>query len=75
MGKLECQYDEGKGSLSCEFTKRRTHGIWSFQVSGDSMEGTLMLLPDKSIGRKVKVTRATAEQVPEAPPREAYDGE
>src|SRR5689334_25321754 len=35
MGKFDCKYDEAKGTLSCEFIKRQTHGLWQFQVSGD----------------------------------------
>src|SRR5215510_9722377 len=74
MGKLEFLYDEGKGELSCEFTKRKTHGLWQFKVSGDSMEGTLVLLPDRELGRRVKVKRASEREVPAASAREMYEG-
>jgi hypothetical protein len=74
MGKLEFLYDEGKGVLLCEFTKSQTHGLWQFKVSGDSMEGTLVLLPDRELGRRVKVKRASEGEVPAAPAREMYEG-
>ncbi len=72
MGKLKFQYDEGKGTVSGEFTRRQTHGLWEFRVDGDTMEGTLVLLPDKSIGRRVKVRRVSEDKLPPAPPREEY---
>ncbi|HKN83495.1 MAG TPA: hypothetical protein VJW17_08665 [Pyrinomonadaceae bacterium] len=72
MGKLEFQYDEAKGMLSCEFTRGQTHGLWEFKITADSMEGTGMLLPDKSVIRRVKVKRVKEDQVPAAPARELY---
>lgn len=72
MYQLEFQYDEAKGSLSCEFTRRQTHGLWEYQISADAMSGTLVLLPDKSVGRRVKVSRVSEDKMPAAPSRESY---
>lgn len=74
MGKLEFQYDQAKGTLSGEFTRGQTHGLWQFTVSGDTMEGTLVLLPTRELGRRVKVKRVAEDQVPAAPGREMYEG-
>jgi hypothetical protein len=74
MSKLDFTYDEKKGTLSCEFVRRQTHGLWSFQVAGDVMEGTLVLLPNKQLGRKVKAHRVTEDKVPKAPPLTEYEG-
>lgn len=74
MGKLEFQYDEAKGELSCEFTIRQTHGLWQYKVSGDSMEGTLVLLPKRELGRRVNAKRVAESEVPAAPAKEEYDG-
>lgn len=74
MGKLECEYDEAAGKLSCEFTIRQTHGLWEYKVSGDTMEGTLVLLPAKTLGRRVKVKRVSDDEVPAAPDRKEYEG-
>lgn len=74
MGKLEFQYNETKGELSCEFTVRQTHGLWQYKVSGDSLEGTLVLLPDRELVRRVNAKRVGEGEVPAAPPKEAYDG-
>ena len=38
-----------------------------FKIDGDTMEGTLVLLPDKSVGRRVKVKRVSEDQLPPAP--------
>ncbi|HSS18728.1 MAG TPA: hypothetical protein VLL54_01390 [Pyrinomonadaceae bacterium] len=75
MGKLECQYDESKGTVTCEFTIRQTHGLWQYQISGDTMEGTLVLLPNKEVGRRVKVKRVDDKELPAAPDRKDYDGD
>jgi hypothetical protein len=74
MGKLECRYDEAKGELSCEFTIRQTHGLWQYTVSGDSMNGTLVLLPERELVRRVKAKRVSERDVPAAPARESYGG-
>ena len=74
MGKLEFQYNEAKGELSCEFTKNQTHGLWQFTVSGDTMEGGLVRLPGREPGRRVKVKRVSESEVPKAPAKEEYEG-
>lgn len=74
MGKLEFQYNEAKGELSGEFTVRQTHGLWQYKVSGDSLEGTLVLLPDGELRRRVNAKRVAEGEVPAAPAREEYDG-
>ncbi len=73
MGKLEFQYDEARGELSCEFMIRQTQGLWQFKVSGDTMEGSLILLPDRELMRHVMVKRVKDDEVPAAPPRKAYE--
>lgn len=74
MGKLEFQYNEAKGELSCEFTKNQTHGLWEFTVKGDALEGGLVLLPGREPGRRVKVQRVSESEVPKAPGKAEYEG-
>src|ERR1043166_1631348 len=69
---LKFKYDEARGTLSGEFTRGQTHGLWEFKIDGDTMEGTLVLLPDKMLGRRVKVKRVREDQLPPAPARELY---
>lgn len=73
MYKLDFVYDREKGRLSGEFTRRQTRGIWLYQISADQLEGTLMLLPEKKTGRRVKVHRVSEDRVPKAPPLSEYE--
>jgi hypothetical protein len=73
MGKLEFQYNEAKGELSCEFTKNQTHGLWQFSVSGDTMEGSVVLLPGREPGRRVSLKRVAESEVPKALGKEEYE--
>ncbi|PYS52918.1 MAG: hypothetical protein DMF68_00675 [Acidobacteria bacterium] len=57
MGVLDFKYDKEKSTLVNEFTNSRYHAVWELMVKGDTMEGTLTLLPDKTIVRRVKVKK------------------
>lgn len=72
MGALDCEVDVAKASVRCEFQRRQTHGIWEYKLDGDAMSGRLVLLPDESIGRDVKVRRVKDVEVPSAPPASDY---
>jgi hypothetical protein len=72
MYKLDFQYDEAKRMLSCEFTQGHTHGAWEYKITGDKIEGTGIVLSNKSVTRRVKVKRVREDQMPAAPDREAY---
>ena len=72
MYKLDFQYDESKRTLSCDFTRGRTRGVWEYKIAGDSIEGTGIVLADKSVARRVKVKRVREDQMPAAPNYNAY---
>src|SRR6476619_1314369 len=72
MGKLDFVYDKAKGTVSSEFTRGQTHGIFNFQLSGDTLKGTLIILPEKTVGRTIEVQRVTENKVPKAPPLSDY---
>jgi hypothetical protein len=57
MGVLDFKYDAAKGTLAGEFQNSRYHGLWEYTVKGNTMEGTLSLLPDKTIVRRIKVKK------------------
>ena len=46
----------------------------SYTVTGDTMSGTLIILPDKSLGRRVSVHRVSEDKLPKAPALKEYDG-
>ena len=62
MGVLEFKYDASKETLIGEFQNSRYHGLWEYTVKGNIMEGTLSLLPDKTIARRIRVTRNESNQ-------------
>ena len=57
MGILDFKYDGEKSTLVCEFTRGNTHGLWEFTVKGNAMEGTLVVLPAKTLARRVKLKK------------------
>jgi hypothetical protein len=72
MYKLDFQYDESKRTLSCDFTQGHTRGTWEYKITGDSMEGTGIVMAGKSVARSVKVKRVREDQVPAAPDHDSY---
>lgn len=72
MGALLFDVDAERRTMRCEFKVQKTHGLWSFTVAGDSMEGTLVILPEGTKTRDVAVHRANDEDLPEAPPASDY---
>ena len=62
MGVLDFKYDSQKRTLVCDFTRGNTHGLWELTVKGNTMEGTLMVLPDKTLVRRIKVKKEDPRQ-------------
>ncbi len=73
MGALVCDVDGQHQTLRCEFTVGHTHGVWSYAVTGDSMTGKLVILPEEVIGRDVAVHRASDGDLPPAPSPGDYE--
>ena len=71
MGALLMECDTTGRSLRCEFTTS-THIVWAFTAFGDSLAGTLITLPDSTLGRRVTAHRVPDSAVPPAPAREDY---
>ena len=69
---LQFDYKAADHSLACEFRRGQTHGLWAYTVSGDTMTGTLVVLPNRELGRRVNVKRVSESEVPPAPPRDQY---
>jgi len=57
MAELDFKYDAEKGTLVNEFTRNTVRGVWAFTVKGNSMEGTLTVLPDKTLVRRIKLKK------------------
>ena len=57
MGVIDLKYDASKQTLIGETQTARYHLFWEFTIKGNIMEGTLSLLPDKTIARRIKVQK------------------
>ena len=55
MGTLACTYPAAPGVLRC--IGRRPDDVWLFNVTGDTMTGTLTIGTEKQLFRKVQVSR------------------
>ena len=65
MGVIDLKYDADKQTLTGETQTARYRLLWEFTIKGSLMEGTLSVLPEKTIARCIKV------QKNESPPTEA----
>ena len=59
MGDSDFTYDRQRGTLVSEYTYNKNHLLWEFTVKGAVMEGTLTALPEKTLVRRIKVTKDT----------------
>jgi len=57
MGVINLKYDARKQTLTGEDQTPRYHLLWEFTVKGGRMEGTLSILPGKTIARRIKVQK------------------
>lgn len=57
MGQTDFVYDERKQTLIGEFKNSRVHLTIEFVVKGDTIEGIVASLPDRTIVRNIKVKK------------------
>src|SRR5262249_16709926 len=74
MGKLEFQYNQAKGELSCEFTRNQTHSLWQLTISAHPIQYSLVQLHCREQRRSVKIKRVRESDVPKAPGNDEYKG-
>lgn len=72
MGSLQFEYNAADGTLTSEFERGQMHGVWTFTLNGDAMTGTLEVLPNKDLARKVSVRRVNDDDLPPAPAIDEY---
>jgi hypothetical protein len=61
MGTLECRYHADSRNLSCVGGNPQRKADWEYFVSGDTMQGTLVIGAEKALYRKVSVKRKSAK--------------
>jgi hypothetical protein len=66
MGVIDLKYDSGKQTLTGELQNSRSRGRWEFAVQGNIIEGGLYILPDRAVGRKIRVQKN--ESIKKDPP-------
>jgi hypothetical protein len=58
MGELDFAWDPKASAWACEI-QTRNHGLWTYlPPKGEELSGTLVLLPDRTLVRKVAVRRS-----------------
>jgi hypothetical protein len=62
MGDILLKYDAAKQTLTGDLQSPRYRGVWEFTIKGNTIEGSLVILPDKKVGRRIRVTRKDAAQ-------------
>src|SRR3954463_8764635 len=62
MGEQELAYDAARQTLTGEFQNPRYHLLWEFTIKGDRMWGVLYLLPERAVGRNIRVTKLENKQ-------------
>jgi len=62
MGDIFLKYDAAKQTLTGDLQNSRYKGVWEFTVKGNIIEGSLTILPDKTVGRRIRVTRKDSAQ-------------
>jgi len=57
MGDVYLKYDPARQTLTGELHNARFRGVWEFAVKGNIIEGGLYILPDRAVGRKIRVQK------------------
>jgi hypothetical protein len=57
MGEMDFDYDASGRIWKSEFQSPRFHGLWSYSVVGDRLNGTLVELPSRAVLRTVTCGR------------------
>src|SRR5437660_5579544 len=63
MGVIDLKHDPGKQTLTGETQSARYRLWWEFNIKGNIIEGTLSVLPDKTIARRIKVQKNESPKV------------
>lgn len=57
MGDIDLKYDAAKQTLTGELQNTRFRGVWEFTVKGNIIQGGLYILPERAMGRKIRVQK------------------
>ena len=57
MGDLDFIHEAKSGTWTSEFENTRTHGLWRLTVDGDTLNGTMVLLPSRAVVRRMNLKK------------------
>jgi hypothetical protein len=57
MGILEFTHDAKSGSWTTEFENSRVHALWRLTVNGETLRGTMVLLPSRAVVRRMDLKK------------------
>lgn len=57
MGVLDFTRDAKSGNWTSEFENPRIHALWRLTVNGETLRGTMVLLPSKAVVRRVDLKK------------------
>ena len=57
MGDIYLKYDAAKQTLTGDLQNSRYRALWEFIVKRNTIEGGLYILPDRAMGRKIRVQK------------------
>jgi hypothetical protein len=57
MYEMDFTYDAAANTITSEFTINSNHGIWEYKIVGGTIEGTLKMLPEKTLVRQVRIKK------------------
>ena len=57
MGAIDLKYDQNKQTLTGETQTPRYRLKWEFTIKGNIIEGGLYVLPDRAMGRKIRIQK------------------
>jgi hypothetical protein len=57
MGALEFTHEAKSGSWTTEFENSRVHALWRLTVTGETLRGTMVVLPSKAVVRRMDLKK------------------
>jgi len=57
MGILDFTHDAKSGSWTKEFENSRVHALWRLTANGETLTGTMVVLPSRAVVRKMDLKK------------------
>ena len=57
MGALDFTHEAKSGSWTTEFENSRVHALWRLTVTGETLRGTMVVLPSRAVARRMDLKK------------------